>query len=374
VVSTQPLSQSQVATGRDPFLDVLRSVAMACVVFNHYVFVFYVWDPTGGFTKKIQDMGHAWVTWPFVFELAAFFFVGGAVIHRSAAEMPFGKFVVKRVWRLSIPFVAALASGLVVGLLYKAMAVPACKPGNGSLLGVVPYLACPAQFWLEPLWYMLVFIPLTVLSPLLVRARGRARWLLMGGAIALVALSDLVRFSGGSALPVSELAWLVPWLLGFAYADGTLLRIPRRVLIGASAAALAVTVVGIGWGPWSSVLGSYPRSLETVAQAFISIPLLVAFRATIGSWSDRGPVGWCVRVVGPRMMSIFVWHAPAMAIVVAAVAALEVELAGHVGALWLLQKLPWALASLGVLWLLLKLVEPIESIRPPRRLVQWIEG
>ena len=164
---TTTASAPRQLTGRDPFLDVLRSVAMACVVFNHYFFVFYVWDPTGGFTQKIQDMGMPWVTWPFVFELAAFFFVGGAVIHRSALSMPFGTFAVRRVWRLGVPFTVALVSGLLLGGILKAMEVPACRPGNGSLLGLNPYMACPAQFWLEPLWYMLIFIPLTLLSPLL---------------------------------------------------------------------------------------------------------------------------------------------------------------------------------------------------------------
>lgn len=360
--------------GRDPFLDVLRSVAMACVVFNHYFFVFYVWNPDGGYTQKIQTMGYPWVTWPFVFELAAFFFVGGAVIQRSAATMPFAKFATRRVWRLSVPFAAALLSGLLIGVLLKGAGVPACKPGNGSLLGIVPYLSCPAQFWIEPLWYMLIFIPLTLVSPLLVRIyTGRHRWLLIVGVIALVGLSDLSFFKSGTALPTSELAWLVPWLLGFSYADGGLTRIRRKVLLAAGATAFAATVLLIGFGPYSSVLGAYPRSLETVSQALISVPILVAFREVIGSWVDKGPVGWCVRVIGPRMMSVFVWHEPAMAIVVFAVAIFQIRLADDVGLAWLLQKLPWAAVSLGVLWVMLKFLTPLESLKPPRRVAAWAE-
>lgn len=375
MTAAQTLPTQAATTGRDPFLDVLRSVAMACVVFNHYFFVFYVWNPTGGYAAKIQDIGYPWVTWPFVFELAAFFFVGGAVIYRSAAKMSFGKFAVKRVWRLSVPFVAALMSGLLVSILYKAMAEPSCKPGNGSLLGIVAYLPCAAQFWLEPLWYMLIFIPLTVISPFLVLVyRGRYRWLIVAGIVALVAVSDLSHFFGDSALPLSELAWLVPWLLGFSYADGGLARIPKNKLVAGSAVALFITANAIAWGPYSAALGSYPRSLVTVGEALIAVPFLVAFREPIGRMVDKGPVGWCVRVIGPRMMSIFVWHTPAMAIVVAAVAALQIQLAGDIGWLWLLQKVPWALVSLGVLWGLLKVVEPIESIPPPKWVLRWIKS
>src|SRR5690606_32615727 len=77
---------------RDPFLDVVRSVAMVCVVLNHYTFS-HVWPGTsfadGAHWKFVQVEGQPWVTWPFVFELAAFFFVGGATAYRSALTTPF---------------------------------------------------------------------------------------------------------------------------------------------------------------------------------------------------------------------------------------------------------------------------------------------
>ena len=365
--ATAPSPNQRSAPSRDRFLDVVRSFAMAAVVFNHYLFVFYVWDPAGGYTQKIQEMGYAWVTWPFMWELAAFFFVGGAVIHRSATTMPFRSFVAKRVWRLGFPVVIVLATGLSIELVANALDVPNCRPGNGPLLGVFPMsLTCPVQFWVEPLWFMLIFVPLTVASPLLARLyRGRYRWMWIVGLVALVALSDLSLYNGHGALPTSEFAWMIPWLLGFSYADGSLQRMGARRLFGLGSAAGVVAVLAIGFGPWSSVIGRYPRTLESVAEALIWVPIMVAARKTIAGWGDRGPGAWIVRVIGPRMMSIFVWHEPAMAVVVMVIAALQIRLADHVGWVWLAQKIPWFAASLAVLWLMLKPAERLEQVPPP---------
>src|SRR4051794_5528998 len=220
---------------RDRFLDVVRCLALAAVVFNHYMYSVYSWDPSGGTFRMIQEkaIGQAWVTWPFVWELPAFFFVGGAVIRSSALAMPYGRFVAKRVWRLALPAVACLVTGMVVEMIANGLDVGACRPGNGPLAGFIPmYLSCPAQIWVGPLWFMMVFVPLTLLSPLLARWYvGSRRWWMIGGVVALVALSDYNLYAHGNALPTSELVWVLPWLLGFSYADGSLLRVPRARLL-----------------------------------------------------------------------------------------------------------------------------------------------
>lgn len=355
--------------GRDRFLDVVRCLALAAVVFNHYMFSVYSWNPTGGVFRMIQEkaIGQSWVTWPFVWELPAFFFVGGAVIRSSALSMPYGKFVAKRVWRLAIPAVACLVTGLCVEAIANGLDVPACKPGNGPLAGFIPmYLTCPSQIWVGPLWFMMVFVPLTLLSPLLARMyKGRARWVMLGAVIALVALSDVSLFNRGHALPTSELGWIVPWLLGFSYADGSLQRMARKRLVVWGLVAGVVMILAIAFGPWSSILGRFPRSLETVMEGIVTIPLMVAFRERIGAWGASGVIARLVDVVGPRMMSIYVWHQPAQAIVVAAVAAMHLSMPAHIGWVWLLEKVPWFIACFAMLRLVLWVMEPIERIPPP---------
>lgn len=362
------------AVRRDVFLDVVRCLALAAVVFNHYTYSVYSWDPDGGTFRMIQERyhGQAWVTWPFVWELPAFFFVGGAVIRSSALSMPYGRFVAKRVWRLALPAAAALATGLAVEVVANGFDVPACRPGNGPLMGFIPmYLSCPAQIWVGPLWFMMVFVPLTLLSPFLARwYQGRRRWWMLGGALALVAASDVGLYAGGGALPTSELVWVVPWLLGFSYADGTLQRLGRTRLVQWGVVAGVVMVVGIAFGPWSSILGRFPRNLETAMEGIVTVPFLVAYRDRIASWVDRRPIGWLVDRIGPRMMSMYVWHQPAQALVVAGVAALQLDLPDELGWPWLAQKAPWIAVCLVMLVVVLRVVEPIERIPPPR----WLSG
>jgi fucose 4-O-acetylase-like acetyltransferase len=369
MASTAP---SMPAPGRDRFLDVVRCLALAAVVFNHYLYSVYSWDPSGGTFRMIQEkaIGQAWVTWPFVWELPAFFFVGGAVIRSSALAMPYGRFVAKRVWRLALPAIACLATGMVVELIANGLDVDACRPGNGPLAGFLPmYLSCPAQIWVGPLWFMMVFVPLTLLSPLLARWYvGRTRWVMLATIVGLVALSDVNLFNAGHALPTSELGWIVPWLLGFSYADGSLTRLSRRTLVVWGVVAGLVMILAIGFGPWSSILGRFPRSLETVMEGVVSIPLMVAFRGAIGGWADWRPIGWLVDAIGPRMMSMYVWHQPAQAIVVAACAAFHLDMPDDVGWPWLLEKVPWFVACLAMLKVVLWLAEPIERIPPPRLL------
>lgn len=360
------------APERDLFLDVLRCSALAAVVFNHYMYSVYSWDPTGGTFRMIQErhLGQAWVTWPFVWELPAFFFVGGAVIRSSALKMPYRQFVAKRVWRLAVPAVACFVAGIAVELIANGVGADNCKPGNGPLMGFVPmYVTCPAQVWIGPLWFMMVFVPLTVLSPFLARwYRPGTRWIWFAVLLTLVGLSDLSQFGSGSALPTSELGWLVPWLLGFSYADGSLQSLGRNKLVAWGVVAGAVMVAGIALGPWSSILGRFPRSLETVFEGLVAIPLLVTFRPVVARLGERGPIAWIVEVVGPRMMSLYVWHQPAQAIVIAPVAAMHVRMPDELGWTWLWQKVPWFAACFAVLWVVLKVAEPIERIPAPARL------
>ncbi len=184
--------------------------------------------------------------------LAVFFLVGGY----SAARGYRGGYLNwlrKRLIRLARP-VAALAA------VWIPVTVGMCLAGvPAATVHTIVFLV------ISPLWFLGVYAVLTALTP-------AAMWLVRRfGAwaaafpVAVVGVADLVRFGlhgpswvGWVNLPAG---WLVPYLLGIAWALGSLRgrRVPALMLAGGAAATAAL----IAWA-------GYPASMVGVNGAHIS--------------------------------------------------------------------------------------------------------
>ena len=252
---------------RDRAVDALRALAIAGVIGGHWLVTALVAGSSHGTghggTVLHDDSPLASMPWlaplSWIFQtLAVFFLVGGY----SAARSYRGEYLPwlrKRLIRLARPVAALVAVWIPVTVGLVLAGVPA------ATVHTIVFLV------ISPLWFLGVYAVLTALTP-------AATWLVRRfGAwaaafpVAVVAAADLVRFGlhgpswvGWVNLPAG---WLVPYLLGIAWAQGRLAqgqlrgrRVPALMLAGGAAATAAL----IAWA-------GYPASMVGVNGAHISV-------------------------------------------------------------------------------------------------------
>ncbi|MGW0737134.1 acyltransferase family protein [Streptomyces sp. NPDC002851] len=362
---------------RDRSVDALRALAILGVVLGHWLVTALVDD--GAALHGASPLQHlpqlAPVSWAFQ-TLAVFFLVGGQVAAQGYAAarargVAYRHWLAARMARLFRPVAALLGLWAVAtaGLL-----------ASGTELDTVRTLL---KLVLSPLWFLLVFAGLTVLTPLV--ARLHPLW-----PLAVVLHVDLLRFGfdfewdGGPGWVrdlgfVNVLAgWLVPYCLGAAVARGTL----KRHRPGSRSVAWVLFAGGAGVTAGLVVWGGYPASMVGVPGAAVSNlspPTLAAVTFGLAQCglallltgvlrrALRRPLAWAaVAVVNLSALTIFLWHQTALLAVTA-----SGLLAGRGGPLpglhtvpdgpaWVLARLAWlpvfALA-LGVCWAAFRRVE-----------------
>ena len=227
---------------------------------------------------------------------------------------------------------------------------------------------------ISPLWFLGVYAGLTALTPAamwLVRRFGA--WAAAFPA-AVVAVADLVRFGlhgpswvGWANLPAG---WLVPYLIGIAWALGSLRgrRIPALMLAGGAAATAAliawagypVSMVGVN-GTHISNLN--PPTLAAVSFGIAQCGLALLLRDRLARLMRR-PLAWAgIALVNLSAMTLFLWHQTAF-VTVSSVGLLAGRVPGLLtaptGSLWVAERLAWLpvfAIMLSGLWLAFHRVE-----------------
>jgi hypothetical protein len=232
---------------------------------------------------------------------------------------------------------------------------------------------------ISPLWFLGVYAVLTALTP-------AAMWLVRRfGAwaaafpVAVVAAADLVRFGlhgpswiGWINLPAG---WLVPYLLGIAWAQGWLAqgslrghRVPALMLAGGAAATAAL----IAWAGYPAsmvgVNGAHisnlnPPTLAAVTFGIAQCGLALLLRDRLARLMRR-PLAWAaIALVNLSAMTLFLWHQTAF-VAVSSVGLLAGRVPGLLTApasgLWVAERVAWLpvfAIMLSGLWLAFRRVE-----------------
>ena len=298
--------------------------------------------------------------------LAVFFLVGGY----SAARGYRGGYLHwlrKRMVRLARPVAALVAVWIPVTVGMCLAGVPA------ATVHTILFLV------ISPLWFLGVYAVLTALTP-------AAMWLVRRfGAwaaafpVAVVAVADLVRFGlhgvgfhgpswvGWANLPAG---WLVPYLLGIAWAQGSLRgrRVPALMLAGGAAATAAL----IAWAGYPAsmvgVNGAHisnlnPPTLAAVTFGIAQCGLALLLRDRLARLMRR-PLAWAgIALVNLSAMTLFLWHQTAF-VTVSSVGLLAGRVPGLLtaptGSLWVAERLAWLpvfAIVLSGLWLAFRRVE-----------------
>ena len=360
---------------RDRGVDALRALAIAGVIGGHWLVTALVAGSSHGTghggTVLHDDSPLASMPWlaplSWIFQtLAVFFLVGGY----SAARSYRGEYLPwlrKRLIRLARPVAVLVAVWIPVTVGLVLAGVPAATVHTIVFLVV------------SPLWFLGVYAVLTALTP-------AATWLVRRfGAwaaafpVAVVAAADLVRFGlhgpswvGWVNLPAG---WLVPYLLGIAWAQGRLARgqlrgrrVPALMLAGGAAATAAL----IAWAGYPAsmvgVNGAHisnlnPPTLAAVTFGIAQCGLALLLRDRLARLMRR-PLAWAaIALVNLSAMTLFLWHQTAF-VAVSSVGLLAGRVPGLLTApasgLWVAERLAWLpvfAIVLSGLWLAFRRVE-----------------
>jgi hypothetical protein len=357
---------------RDRAVDALRALAIAGVILGHWLVTALVLSQgkTGGGTlhdaSPLASLPALTpVSWIFQ-TLAIFFLVGGYAAARSYTGNYLG-WLRTRLARLSRP-VAVLAAvwvPLAIGLMIAGM------PGatEGTMLRLV----------LDPLWFLGVFAGLTALTPLAVAMVRRLGACAACVPAAIVAAVDLVRFGFGGPAWIGWInvaaGWLVPYLLGIAWARGSFRdwKAPALMLTGGAAATAALVVwagypasmVGVNGAAISNL---NPPTLAAVTFGIAQAGLALLLREPLARRMRR-PLAWAaIATVNLSAMTLFLWHQSAFLAVTTAGLAFGRLPGLHTApssGLWVAERIAWLpvfAAALAVLWAVFHAAE-----RPRRR-------
>jgi len=358
---------------RDRVVDALRALAIAGVIGGHWLVTALV-PNSGSDGPALHDASPlasmpalAPVSWIFQ-TLALFFLVGGYSAARGYRGGYLG-WLRKRLARLVRP-VAVLAAVWVP--VTAGLFLAGCPSGiMHTLLTLV----------VDPLWFVGVYAALTALTPAAIwLARRFGAWA-AAFPVAIVAVVDLVRFGvhgpgwvGWINLPAG---WLVPYLLGVAWAGGALRgrKGPALMLAGGVAATAALIIlagypasmVGVNGAAISNL---NPPTIAAVTFGLAQCGLALLMRDRLARWMRR-PLAWAaVATVNLSAMTLFLWHQTAFIMVTSLG-----TLAGHVpglltaptSAAWVAERLAWLpvfAVFLTGLWLMFR---GLEHARSPRR-------
>ncbi len=360
---------------RDRTVDALRALAIAGVILGHWlVTALVVTSSRTGHglhdDSPLATMSYLTpVSWIFQ-TLAIFFLVGGYAAARSY-HGDYRSWLRKRLIRLSRPVAllvavwVPLAAGLYLGGV------------SGSALHTVLTLV------LDPLWFLGVFVVLTALTPLAVAMVRRLGVLAAAIPMIVVAAADAVRFDLGGPSWVGWInvvaGWMVPYLLGIAWARGAFpgRRGPVLLLAGGVAATAALVLFAGYPASMVGVNGAHisnlnPPTLAVVTFGIAQTGLALLLREPLARLMSR-PLAWAaVATANLSAMTLFLWHQTAfLAVTMAAL------LIGRVpglhtapsGAIWVAERLAWlpvfAIALAG-LWLVFHRAEHAPARRRPR--------
>jgi len=251
-------------------IDALRAVAILGVVLANWFFSAVVAD-SYRISQVHGENPLSYAQWlvPFSWLLQTvglFFFAGG---YAAAKGLPRRR-LVRPVLPLALVWVPAL-------LLLAAAGAP------NSTRHLVESLVT------QPLRYLLAYLVLTALTPLLVKV---GPWLIVP-AIVLVALSD-------------AFGWAVPYLLGIALARHRLGRGAGSLLLGLGVAGGATLVAAFGVDP---------PSLFAVALASAQIGLFLLVRPELTQILNHSIASEPVARLNLVAVTIFVWHQTALLLV-----------------------------------------------------------
>ncbi len=304
---------------RNRYVDFLRGLSITAVVIGHWL-IAAPWVADGELHLDHMLSRASWTRWlTWVFQVMPVFFIVGGYANAASWEaarrqaQPYAAWLSSRLRRLIGPVVPLV-------LLWAAMAAVAHQAGVRPQI-----IKVGSQTALVPVWFLAVYVMVVVLVPL-TRSAWRAWGVASFWVLALIAAAvDAAAFAGGLAWlrwTNYGFVWLAVHQLGYLWRDGRLqgARALPWAVGGLALLGLLVTrggyplsMVGVPGDPVSNTL---PPTLAMLALGALQGGLLLGLERPARAWLARtGP--WALTiVVNGMIMTIYLWHLTAMALLI----------------------------------------------------------
>lgn len=352
---------------RDRVVDLLRSGSLAVVILGHVVMALVVWH--GGVPTLGNTLTHApamqLATW--ALQIMPLFFVAGGISNAISWQRASGRGVEWRVWVFER--LARLVRPVAV---YLTAWVPLVLGGQYVLgkAAAEPLAAISTQL----LWFLGVYVPVTALTPWMVRRARSAPWATPAALLAVAAMVDLIRFNAGVgavALVNFVVVWVMSAQLGLAI---THRRPSNHALVAMAGAGLAVNAALVASGPYPmSMVGLPGERLSNMAPPTLVLAVhcwvLAALAALAWEQLDRlaqRPRAWtAVVAIGGASMTLYLWHLTALIGVTVAEHHLGLDRDRFSSAWFWPETAVHVLVVVGVAWVLANLLASVEHARLP---------
>jgi hypothetical protein len=340
---------------RDRTVDFLRAASICAVVFGHWFIGLIYWrNGVIGVHSAVGVTAGMWLgTWLFQV-MPIFFFVGGFsnlitldAFHRRGESN--WAFVRSRAWRLLRPSLVFLGIWLLVQAVLHLTDTGA--PTGLTLWGDTKMLRGmyppAATLPFGPLWFLAFYLVVVAIAPATVWLHRRFGLWVPALMIAMTVTVDVIGFGlEHPAVRYLNIApvLLLPHQLGHFYADGSMLRWPRRVfwaMVGVGLGGLVLLTNPWVFRPfgqarfdWFPTIGHYPKSLlgtdvEPISNAYPptvcfllagiwAIGAVMLLRPQIARWLESSGPWKATIFVNSVIMTLFLWHMTAFLLAVLA--------------------------------------------------------
>jgi fucose 4-O-acetylase-like acetyltransferase len=305
---------------RNRVVDLIRVVSILVVVFGHWLMAAITFEDgqlQPGHLLELADWTHP-LTWVFQV-MPLFFFVGGysnALSWRSARDRgeTYGSWLRDRLRRLALPVVPLLLVWTFGGWL-------------GLRLGLDwEMLQLASQVALVPTWFLAAYVVIVTLAPPLLMVWERFGWWSISVGVVLAAIADWVSI-GLDFVPAGFLNYVLVWgtvhQLGYAWVDGELAGVPRR--LGLLVVGFATTLALVWLGPYpvamvgldtAQITNSYPPRVTLSFLGMFQAGLVLLLEPVLARWMQNISAWTGVVLVGARIMTLYLWHLTAMVLAI----------------------------------------------------------
>jgi fucose 4-O-acetylase-like acetyltransferase len=300
---------------RDPVMDLARVICLTLVVVGHLFMLGASVTRGDGLVIEQTLMLQPWlapVTW-IAQVMPLFFAVGGFVGVQawrridarggSAAEFIRGRF--QRLARPTVPLFAFLSAAILV------MHLTGLDPRS---------IAAIATGVASPLWFLAAYTFSQAYLPGMAALHARAPVRTITGLFLGAVVLDLVRTISG--VPVLGLlnmifVWLFIQQLGIWAADGWFARSrPSLLLLSAASYGVLAALTRLGLYSANMIDNLNPPTVALILLAVGQFSLLMFFYPLLGRLMRTGPMRVLVSAIGARLMTIYLWHLPVLALIV----------------------------------------------------------
>lgn len=305
---------------RNRVVDLIRVFSILVVVFGHWLMAAVTFEDgmiVPGHLLELADWTHP-LTWVFQV-MPLFFFVGGysnALSWRSARRRgeSYGAWLRARLRRLALPVVPLLLVWTVGGWI-------------GLRLGLDwEILQLASRVALVPTWFLAAYVVIVTLAPPALALWERFGWWSITGGVVFGGLADLLSIGAG-IVPAGFLNYVFVWAtvhqLGYAWVDGRLASVLRRVVMVVIGFLATLALVWAGPYPvamvgldTAQITNSYPPRVTLTFLGVFQAGLVLVLEPMLEKWMSRLRAWTTVVAVSARIMTLYLWHLTAMIVVI----------------------------------------------------------